>query len=80
MKKIIMFFLIVGFLLLIAGFLYSVYVNIPPQDPPPAVAEAYARQEKTESVFYLSGAVCIAAGLVLKIVAFGATFLRRMKN
>jgi threonine/homoserine/homoserine lactone efflux protein len=71
-------FVILGFLLVLAGFIYDVmFAGIPYPDPTPALADSYARRSQIASGIRWVGAVLFLVGVVDALIRFAVARIRR---
>lgn len=69
MKIITTYFLWIGLLLMVFGFLYDIYfVNIPFQDPPPELLKKYMLHKTISDIIFYVGLILIVISIITRII------------
>ena len=68
-RRLALLFLLVGILLILAGFLYDIcFAGIPYQDPTPEMSASYARHARIASTIRYAGLLAFLTGVVVRIL------------
>ena len=68
-RRLALLFLLVGILLILAGFLYDLFfAGIPYQDPTPEMSANYARHARIAAIIRYAGLLAFLTGVVVRIL------------
>ena len=80
MRRIFISIIVLGIIILIAGFVFdSIFVNIPPQDPPADILQKYMNNYSIAHLIYIIGLIIIAVGIISIFANQVLEFIRKRR-